>query len=115
FGERRKNVHSRLGLEVVPRRRHASERKSASLNRSAEDPNRRKKDARSLIRSYVTCFSKHQKEIEEEWYASDRANHMKLAQKKEAYLSEDENDQGGHWKSRPKKRKSNGEDDLSQP
>ncbi|GJX53243.1 reverse transcriptase domain-containing protein [Tanacetum coccineum] len=26
-----------------------------------------------------------------------------LARTKEAYLSEDENDQGGHWKSRPKK------------
>ncbi|GKF51166.1 hypothetical protein Tco_0147633, partial [Tanacetum coccineum] len=46
-----------------------------------------------------------QREIEEEWYAAD----------KEAYFSDDENDQGRHWKSRPKKHMSNGEDDLSQP
>ncbi|GKD46120.1 hypothetical protein Tco_1270765, partial [Tanacetum coccineum] len=36
-------------------------------------------------------------------YVADRANRRQLAQTKEAYLSEDENDQGGHWKSRPKK------------
>ncbi|GJU06718.1 hypothetical protein Tco_1123148 [Tanacetum coccineum] len=67
LGERRKNVHSRLGPEVVPRRRHASERMSASSNRSAKDPNHRNKDARSLICSYVTCSSECQREIEEEW------------------------------------------------
>ncbi|GJX50267.1 reverse transcriptase domain-containing protein [Tanacetum coccineum] len=115
LGERRKNVHSRLGPEVAPRRRHASERRSASSNRSVEDPNHRKKDIRSLIRSYVTCSSKCQREIEEEWYVVDRASRRKLAQTKEAYLFEYENDQGGHWKSRPKKRRSNGEDNLSQP
>ncbi|GKB05485.1 hypothetical protein Tco_0833680 [Tanacetum coccineum] len=115
LGERRKNVHSRLGPEVASRRRHASERRSANSNRSAEDPNRRKKDARSLIHSYVTCFSERQREIEEEWYAVDHASRMPLARTKEAYLSEDENDQGGHWKSRPKKRRSNEEDDLSHP
>ncbi|GJZ84827.1 hypothetical protein Tco_0650166 [Tanacetum coccineum] len=54
LGERRKNVHSRLGPEVAPRRRHASERRSANSNRSKEDSDRGKKDARSLIRSYVT-------------------------------------------------------------
>ncbi|GJY10321.1 reverse transcriptase domain-containing protein [Tanacetum coccineum] len=113
--ERRKNVHSRLGPEVAAQRRHASKRRNASSNRSAEDPNRRKKDARSLIRSYVTCSSERQSDIEEEWYAVDRANCRQLAWTKEAYLSEDENDQGGHWKSRPKKRRSYGEDDLSQP
>ncbi|GJU56360.1 hypothetical protein Tco_1230074 [Tanacetum coccineum] len=84
--ERRKNVHSRLGPEVAPRSRHASERRSAFRT-----------------------------EIEEEWYAADRANPRQLARTKEAYLSEDENNQGGHWKSRPKKRRSNGEDDMSQP
>ncbi|GJZ43775.1 reverse transcriptase domain-containing protein [Tanacetum coccineum] len=67
LGERRKNVHSRLGPEVVPRRRHASERMSASSNKSAKDLNHRNKDARSLICSYVTCSSECQREIEEEW------------------------------------------------
>nr|GEZ57005.1 hypothetical protein [Tanacetum cinerariifolium] len=86
LGERRKNVRSRLGPEVAPRHRHATERRNASSNRSAEDPNRRNKNARSLIRSYITCSSEQQREIEEEWYAADRAN-----------------------------RRSNGEDDLSQP
>nr|GFA23898.1 reverse transcriptase domain-containing protein [Tanacetum cinerariifolium] len=36
FGERKKDIHSRLGPEVVPRRRHASERRSASTSRSAK-------------------------------------------------------------------------------
>ncbi|GJS47358.1 hypothetical protein Tco_0597479 [Tanacetum coccineum] len=72
-GERKKNVHSRLGPEVTPRRRHASER-SASSSRSAEDLGHRKKDARNLIRSYVTCFSERQREIEEEWDAADLAS-----------------------------------------
>nr|GEW09266.1 hypothetical protein [Tanacetum cinerariifolium] len=114
LGKGRRNVHSRLGPKVAPRHRHASERRSACSNRS-EDLNRRKEDARSLIRSYVTCSSERRREIEEEWYAADRANRRQLARIKEAYLSEDENNQGGHWKSRPKKRRSNGEDDLSQP
>ncbi|GJW03010.1 reverse transcriptase domain-containing protein [Tanacetum coccineum] len=95
--------------------RHASERRSVSSNRSAEDPNRRKKDARSLIHSYVTCSSERQRDIEEEWHAADYANRMQPARTKEAYFSKDENDQCGHWKSRPKKHSSNGEDDLSQP
>nr|GEX88378.1 reverse transcriptase domain-containing protein [Tanacetum cinerariifolium] len=103
LGERRKNVHSRLGPEVALRHRHASERRSASSNRSAEDPNHRKKDARSLICIYVTCSSECQREIEEEWYAADHANRSQPARTKEAYFSEEENDQGGHWKSQPKK------------
>ncbi|GJT62155.1 hypothetical protein Tco_1005688 [Tanacetum coccineum] len=93
LGEQRKNVHSGLRPEVAPRHRHANERRSARLNRSVEDPNRRKKDVKSLIRSYVTCSSKRQSEIEEEWYTADRANRRQLARTKEAYLSEDENNQ----------------------
>ncbi|GJY01569.1 hypothetical protein Tco_0359721 [Tanacetum coccineum] len=113
--KRKRNIHSRLGPEVAPRRRHASERRSASSSRSVEDPNRRKKDARNLIQSYVTCSSEHQREIEEEWDAADRASRRQPAQIEETYLSENENDQGGHWKSRPKKHRSNDEDDMSQP
>ncbi|GJU18123.1 hypothetical protein Tco_1146089 [Tanacetum coccineum] len=100
---------------VAPRHRYASERRGASSNMSAVDQNRRKKDARSLIQSYVTCSSEHQREIKEEWDASDHASRRQLAQTEEAYLSENENDQGGHWKSRPKKHRLNREDDLSRP
>nr|GEX13897.1 protein fizzy-related 2 [Tanacetum cinerariifolium] len=114
LGEGKRNVHSQLGPKVAPWHRHASERRSACSNKS-EDLNRRKEDARSLIRSYITCSSERRREIEEEWYAADRVNRRQLARTKEAYLSEDENDQGGHFKSRPKKRRSNGEDNLSQP
>ncbi|GJX65131.1 hypothetical protein Tco_0299474 [Tanacetum coccineum] len=56
LGERKKDIHSRLGPEVAPRRRHASERRSASTGKSAGDPNKIRKEARNLIRSYVTCF-----------------------------------------------------------
>ncbi|GJS47354.1 hypothetical protein Tco_0597475 [Tanacetum coccineum] len=38
LGERKKNVHSWIGSEVTLRRRHASERRSASLSKSVEDP-----------------------------------------------------------------------------
>ncbi|GJT78802.1 hypothetical protein Tco_1045527 [Tanacetum coccineum] len=41
-------------------------------------------------------------EIEEEWYAADRANRMQLARIKEAYFSEDEDNQDGYWKYWPK-------------
>nr|GEV96756.1 reverse transcriptase domain-containing protein [Tanacetum cinerariifolium] len=61
------SVFSRLrreGPEVAPRRRYASERRSAGSNTSAKDPNRIKKHTRSLIQSYVTCFSERQREIE---------------------------------------------------
>ncbi|GKE23824.1 hypothetical protein Tco_1435336, partial [Tanacetum coccineum] len=66
LGGRRKDVHSLLGPEAASRHGHASERRSASTGKSVEDPNRRKKEARNLIRSYVTCFSERQREIERE-------------------------------------------------
>ncbi|GJX11770.1 reverse transcriptase domain-containing protein [Tanacetum coccineum] len=113
--ERKKNVYSRLRPEVAPRRKHTNERRSASSSTSTKDPNRRKKDAINLIRSYVTCSSEHQREIEEEWDTADRASRRHPARTEDSYLSKNENDRGGHWKSRPKKRRSNGKDNLSQP
>nr|GEV44555.1 reverse transcriptase domain-containing protein [Tanacetum cinerariifolium] len=89
-------------VRVAPRCRHASERRSANSNRSAEDPNC-KKDARSLIQSYVTSSNERQREIKEEWYVVDHASHMQLARTNKAYLSKDENYQGGHLKSQHKK------------
>ncbi|GKA82725.1 reverse transcriptase domain-containing protein [Tanacetum coccineum] len=74
LGERKKDIHSRLGPEVAPRHRHASERRSAGASRSAEDSSHRKKEARNLIRSYVTCSSERQREIEREWDAADSAD-----------------------------------------
>ncbi|GKG50436.1 hypothetical protein Tco_0521536, partial [Tanacetum coccineum] len=41
---------------------------------SAEDQNRGRKETRNLNRSYVTCSSKRQRKIEEEWDAADQAN-----------------------------------------
>ncbi|GJS28780.1 hypothetical protein Tco_0489400 [Tanacetum coccineum] len=54
---------------------------------------------------------KRQQEIEEEWNTADRASRMTYTQTEESYYLE--NDQSRHWKS--KKRRSNDEDDLSQP
>ncbi|GKA62355.1 hypothetical protein Tco_0761874 [Tanacetum coccineum] len=96
LGERKKDVHSRLGPEVASRRRHANERRSASTGRSVEDPNHRKKEARNLIRSYVTCSSERQIEIEREWDAAVRANPRQSARAEETCLSENEHDRGGH-------------------
>ncbi|GJU05749.1 hypothetical protein Tco_1122179 [Tanacetum coccineum] len=66
---------------------HASRKKVYSLiictNRSAKNHSRRKKDARELIRSYVTCSSEHQHEIEEEWDATDYASRRPRTQDEE--------------------------------
>nr|GEY61816.1 hypothetical protein [Tanacetum cinerariifolium] len=113
LGEKRRSVHSRLGPEAVSRRRHAKERRSASTGRSGEDLNRRKKEARDLIRSYVTCSSERQIEIEREWDATDRVKRAKHARTEETYLSENEHDRGGHWKSISKKQNTSEEEDLS--
>ncbi|GJS73365.1 hypothetical protein Tco_0706206 [Tanacetum coccineum] len=67
LGEKKKDIHARLGPEVAPRHRHASRRRNASVGTPAEDPNKRRKEARSLIRSYITCSSERQREIEREW------------------------------------------------
>ncbi|GKC33146.1 hypothetical protein Tco_1040440 [Tanacetum coccineum] len=74
LGERKKDVHSRLGPKVVSRRGHENEKRSASTSRSAEDSNHRRKEARNLIRSYVTCSSERQREIARECDAADRVN-----------------------------------------
>ncbi|GKB18848.1 reverse transcriptase domain-containing protein [Tanacetum coccineum] len=111
----RRSVHSRLGPKAVSRRRHVNERRSASTGRSGEDPNHRKKEARDLIRSYVTCSSERQREIKREWDAAGRAKRAKHAQTEETCLLKNEHDRGEHWKSRSKKQKSSEEEDLSQP
>nr|GEW45160.1 hypothetical protein [Tanacetum cinerariifolium] len=90
LGDRKKDIHSRLGPEAVSCRRHANERISASTGRSVEDPSHRKKEARNLIRSYVTCSSERQREIEREWDALDRANRKQPTKIEETYLFERE-------------------------
>ncbi|GJT92812.1 hypothetical protein Tco_1081657 [Tanacetum coccineum] len=94
--ERKRSVHSRLGPDLTPRHRHASKRRSASLSRSAEDPHRKRKEARDLFQSYVTCSSKRQRAIEEEWDAADRASRRPPGRAEELYLSKKYHDQGGH-------------------
>nr|GEV13099.1 protein kinase-like domain-containing protein [Tanacetum cinerariifolium] len=64
LGERKRGVHLRLGPEDVPQHIHMSRKKSTS--RPTKTSSQRRKDARELIRSYVTCSSKRQQEIEEE-------------------------------------------------
>ncbi|GKC09074.1 hypothetical protein Tco_1000684 [Tanacetum coccineum] len=43
-----------------------------STSMSAENLSRRRKDAKELTQSYITCSSEQQQEIEEEWDAADR-------------------------------------------
>nr|GEV08364.1 hypothetical protein [Tanacetum cinerariifolium] len=114
LGDMEQDVFSRLGSRDLPRYRHANVRQHASFRKNFKDPDQRRREARSLIRSYVTCSSERQKEIEMEWNAVDRENQRIPTPEKEEHLSESENSGWGHWKSRPKKLKSNNdEDDLS--
>ncbi|GKA71205.1 reverse transcriptase domain-containing protein [Tanacetum coccineum] len=82
------------------------------MSRSTKDSSHRRKEARNLIRSYVTCFSERQREIKREWDTSDRANHRQPVRTEKTYLSENEHDQGEHWKY--KKQRSTNEEVLSQ-
>ncbi|GKC33679.1 hypothetical protein Tco_1046063 [Tanacetum coccineum] len=72
-----------LRPDIAPRHRHASKRRSASLIRLVEDPQRRRKDTWDLIQSYVTSSSERQREIKEEWDAADHASRMPPALTKE--------------------------------
>ncbi|GKD79873.1 hypothetical protein Tco_1342494 [Tanacetum coccineum] len=90
------------------------EMRSASAGRAVRDPDRKRREARNLDRSYVTCSGERQREIKREWDTVDRANRRKPTQEEECYLSESENDGGGHWKSKKAKSTTN-EEDLSQP
>ncbi|GJZ97707.1 hypothetical protein Tco_0670160 [Tanacetum coccineum] len=112
--EREKGVFTCLRLGNTSRCKHASARRDVSTGRAVRDPDRRIRKARNLVRSYVTCSSERQREIKREWDATDRANRRKPTQEEECYLSESENDGGGHWKSKKSKSTTN-EEDLSQP
>ncbi|GJY29062.1 hypothetical protein Tco_0404829 [Tanacetum coccineum] len=114
--EREKDAFSRLRYKNESRHRHTSARRHAGDGRTTRDPDRRKREARNLVRSYVTCSSKRQREIKREWDTAGQANHKKSTLAEEEYFSESENDEGGHWKSNSKKPKSTtDEEDLSQP
>ncbi|GJX48552.1 hypothetical protein Tco_0273742 [Tanacetum coccineum] len=97
LGEREKDVFSRLEPKSTSHRRQASAKRDASTGRATTDPDRRKREARNLVRSYATCSSERQREIKREWYAADRENRKKSTQDEETYLSESENDKGGYW------------------
>ncbi|GKC34850.1 hypothetical protein Tco_1047234 [Tanacetum coccineum] len=90
FGERKRSIHSRLGPDVAPRHMHASRKRNTS--RSAENPSRRRKDARELIQSYITCSSERQQEIEQEWDAADRASRRPHTRNEERYHLENDHD-----------------------
>ncbi|GJY49942.1 hypothetical protein Tco_0439898 [Tanacetum coccineum] len=106
---------SQLAEEAQPDNasRHVHAKRKKSTSRSAETPSQRRKNARELIRSYVTCSSKSQQEIKEEWNTADNESRRSYTRTKELYDSENDHDLGGHWKS--KKHRSNDEEDLSQP
>ncbi|GKC07071.1 hypothetical protein Tco_0998681, partial [Tanacetum coccineum] len=111
IGRKKKRYTLAAGPDNALRHGHANRKRSTI--RSAETPSQRRKDTRELIRSYVTSSSKRQQEIKEEWNTVDRESHRSYTRTKELYDSENEHDQGGHWKS--KKHRENDEEDLSQP
>ncbi|GJS96319.1 hypothetical protein Tco_0803287 [Tanacetum coccineum] len=113
--EKNRYIYSRLGPKVSSRHKHTNDKRHASSGMSAEDPNRGRKEARKLIRSYVTCFSKRHREVKEEWDTADRTNRRRPTRTENVYLSESEHDEGGRWKSKSKKQRSSDEDDRSQP
>ncbi|GJX35507.1 reverse transcriptase domain-containing protein [Tanacetum coccineum] len=82
---------------------------------SAEDQNHKRKEATNPCRSYVTCSSKRQREIEEEWDAADQANRRWYAQTENICFSKSEHDDRRRRRSALKKPRSIDEDDLSQP
>ncbi|GJV42366.1 hypothetical protein Tco_1420806 [Tanacetum coccineum] len=65
--------------------------------------------------NYITCSIERQRQIEREWDKADRADRRRPVHTKGTHYTEDEDDQGGHWKSRSKKQRSTDEKDLSQP
>ncbi|GJZ05386.1 reverse transcriptase domain-containing protein [Tanacetum coccineum] len=115
LGEKKKDIHSRLSPKVASRQKHASDRRRVGLGWSVEDRNHSGKDARNLVRSYVTCSSKRLREIKEEWDAVNRANRRRPTRTENMYISKSKYDDGGHWKSKSKKQRSINEEDPSQP
>ncbi|GKB23935.1 hypothetical protein Tco_0863336, partial [Tanacetum coccineum] len=101
LGERNRGVHARLGPQDAPRHKCVSRNRSTS--RSAKTSRQKRKDDRELIKSYVTCPSKRQQEIEEEWNIADRASRRPYTLTKELYYLENDHDQGGHWKSKKRR------------
>ncbi|GJT70475.1 hypothetical protein Tco_1029761 [Tanacetum coccineum] len=85
LGKRERDVFSRLERESVSRRRYANARREASVGRA-------KKEARNLVRSYVTCSRERQREIEREWDTADRATRRQPTQTEEAYDSKSGHD-----------------------
>ncbi|GJR77809.1 hypothetical protein Tco_0090174 [Tanacetum coccineum] len=92
-GERERDVDSHLGPKNAPHRRHARDQRRDNTRRAAENSDRRRKEVRNLVRSYVTCSSERQREIEREWDTVDRADCIKPTQTEETYISESEHDQ----------------------
>ncbi|GJY70287.1 hypothetical protein Tco_0473990 [Tanacetum coccineum] len=85
--------------------------KSPSLTRSrrAKRQEQRRKDARELIRSYVTCSSERQRENEREYRRCERAKSS------DGLLESEDNAGGRHWKRRSRKARKDEGDDLSEP
>ncbi|GJU77867.1 hypothetical protein Tco_1274937 [Tanacetum coccineum] len=94
LANREPGIFSRLGSRDLPCREHASAHRHASARRTSKDPDRRMREARSLIRSYVTCSRERQREIEKEWNAADRAYRRAPTPSREVILSKSRNGEG---------------------
>ncbi|GKC32449.1 hypothetical protein Tco_1039743 [Tanacetum coccineum] len=88
------DVFSRLGSKDRPHQEERSDSKSCGYVGAcpgSRDPERRRRESRSLIQSYITYSSERQRKIEKEWNEADRENRRTLTPVREVTLSESKN------------------------
>nr|GEU39154.1 reverse transcriptase domain-containing protein [Tanacetum cinerariifolium] len=104
---KRRTVFKRLEKGVFHRLGDKEKNVSAHLRDS------KRKSYYSSRRDTESCYqSSRSKETE---IAFEKHHHKREYSRRTEAVSESEGSAGGHWKSKPKKQKSNVEDDLSQP
>ncbi|GJX79071.1 hypothetical protein Tco_0327220 [Tanacetum coccineum] len=85
--------------------------KGKSISTYSNDSRRR--SYHSSRKDTESCYqSSHSRKTE---FASKKRHNKRASSRRMEALSESDGSAGGHWKSKPKRQKSNIEDDLSQP
>ncbi|GJU66674.1 hypothetical protein Tco_1252933 [Tanacetum coccineum] len=97
-------AHNEKLKDVRSRLRNRSEER-----RKKERQEQKKKDVRELIRSYVTCSSKRQRENEREYWRPEREY------SKDEPLKSEDSVEGRHWKRQSRKAQKRTKDDFFEP
>ncbi|GKC94228.1 hypothetical protein Tco_1159670 [Tanacetum coccineum] len=106
-GSERKMVFKRLEKVVF----YKLGDKGKSISTYSNDSRRR--SYHSSRKDTESCYqSSHSRKTE---FASKKRHNKRASSRRMEALSESDGSAGGHWKSKPKRQKSNIEDDLSQP